>query len=55
MIQPMHRQILIDEIITRIKSSCDNSSRVKNVVRIGELIKISPLLKMYRDEKQFSD
>ena len=51
--QPLHRQLNINEIAARIKSSCDESIRFRNVVKIGELIKISPLLKLYRDADTF--
>jgi hypothetical protein len=49
---PLFKSVVIDEIADRIKQSCDESTRINNVVKIGELIKISPLLNKYGDENK---
>lgn len=35
------------EIAESIRQMCDEEKRIKNVVHIGEIIKISPLLNLY--------
>ena len=46
--QPLFKQIVIDEITARIKATCDESKRIGNVVKISELIKITTLLNKYK-------
>jgi hypothetical protein len=46
--KPLHQIMVIDKIIQDIKTSCESEKRTGNVVKIGELVKISPMLNKFK-------
>jgi hypothetical protein len=46
--KPLHQIMVIDKIIQDIKTSCESGKRTKNVLKLNELVKISPMLNKFK-------